>query len=228
MTRYRWFLLAAFLLVWAWAAVLPRHRHDWLLENVLVFVFVPVLVLLARYFRLSDVSYTLIALFLVLHLVGSHYTYAEVPFGFTLQRWLGSTRNMYDRLVHFSFGFFLAYPMREVFWRVARARGFWGYYLPFDVVMSLSAVFELFEWGIVALVNPEAGSAYLGTQGDEWDAQKDMLSAGVGALLAMLVIAGINWRYRRREFTRELRDSFRLEPGDRPLGEVALREMARD
>ena len=75
-------------------------------------------VVLGFYFRLSNLSYTLIAIFMVMHLVGSHYTYAEVPFGYTLQRWFGAERNMYDRLVHFSFGLLLAYPVREIFVRI--------------------------------------------------------------------------------------------------------------
>jgi len=112
MSRYKIFLLSAFIAVWIWAAIHPLFPHDWLLENYLVFLFVPVLLISGRYFKLSDVSYTLITLFMILHIVGSHYTYAEVPFGFTLQKWLGAQRNMYDRLVHFTFGFLLAYPMR--------------------------------------------------------------------------------------------------------------------
>ena len=108
MTRYLKALLVVFAAVWVWAAIKPVYPHDWLLENYLVFIFVPIIVLTGRYFRLSDVSYTLITLFMILHVIGSHYTYAEVPFGDVLQNWLGASRNMYDRLVHFSFGFLLA------------------------------------------------------------------------------------------------------------------------
>ena len=123
MTRYQWSLLGIFLVFWTWAAINPVHPDDWLLENYLVFLFVPVIILLGRYFRLSNLSYTLITVFMILHVIGSHYTYAEVPFGDTLGSWLGTDRNMYDRLVHFSFGLLLAYPLREMFFRVAKARG---------------------------------------------------------------------------------------------------------
>ena len=85
MTRYLKALLIVFAAVWIWAAINPSYRHDWLLENYLVFIFVPIIVLTGRYFRLSDASYTLITLFMILHVIGSHYTYAEVPFGDTLQ-----------------------------------------------------------------------------------------------------------------------------------------------
>jgi putative membrane protein len=226
MTRYRLVLLATFALVWIWAAINPHFRHDWLLENYLVLLFVPLIVVSGRYFRLSDLSYTLITIFMVLHVVGSHYTYSNVPFGFTLQEWCGADRNMYDRLVHFSFGLLLAYPMREVFVRITRARGFWGYYLPLDVVLSFSAVYEVIEWLTAANVDPQAGLAFLGTQGDVWDAQKDMLAAGVGALVAMLVTGAIDLAV-NPGFRTELRASLRIPEGDAPLGERLLREHRR-
>ena len=224
MTRYLKALLLVFAAVWVWAAISPSYRHDWLLENYLVFIFVPIIVLTGRYFRLSNASYTLITLFMILHVVGSHYTYAEVPFGDVLQNWLGASRNMYDRLVHFSFGFLLAYPIREVFLRVTKVKGFWGYYLPFDVTLAFSAAYEVIEWLAAASVDPAAGLAFLGSQGDIWDAQKDMTLAGIGALLAMIIIALINLRY-QTGFLQEMKDSFRIEAGDGPLGERRLREM---
>lgn len=221
MNRYRLSLVLVFVAVWIWAAIRPVHRGDWLLENLLVFLFVPLILASGRYFRLSEASYTLIALFTCLHVVGSHYTYAEVPFGFTLQRWLDADRNMYDRLVHFSFGLLLAYPVREVFLRVARVKGFWGFYLPLDVTLSLSAVYEIVEWLVAAHVDPKAGLAFLGTQGDIWDAQKDMLAAATGALLAMLAVAMLSWK-RNPDFAAEMRSSFRLYPAELPAEERAL------
>jgi putative membrane protein len=227
MSRYHKLLVAVFVAVWIWAAVRPKFPQDWLLENLLVFLFAPALLLGARYFRLSNISYTLITLFLALHLTGSHYTYSEVPFGYTLQSWLGAERNMYDRLVHFSFGLLMAYPIREVFMRLARSKGFWSFYLPLDLTLAFSAVFEMFEWLVAVVVNPEAGMAYLGSQGDIWDAQKDMLLAGIGAVMAMSITATVNWRY-NRHFLRELRESFSLPPGDGPLGETLLQKWLLD
>jgi putative membrane protein len=226
MTKYQKFLCLVFLAAWVWASIEPNYRHDWLLENYLVFIFVPVILLTGKYFKLSNVSYTLITIFMTLHVIGSHYTYAEVPFGITLQHWMGESRNMYDRLVHFSFGFLLAYPVRELFMRVSRVKGFWTYYLPLDLTLSLSAVYEIVEWLAARSVNPEAGLAFLGSQGDVWDAQKDMLVAGIGALVAMLIIAFINWKFNKR-FWKEIKDSFKLGPHDKPLGEVKLVEMLK-
>jgi len=142
-------LIALFAVVWTWAAIEPLDLGAWFLENLLVFLFVPLFLVAARYFRLSDVSYGLVTLFAVLHVVGSHYTYADVPFGFTLQRWLGADRNMYDRLVHFSFGLLLAVPVREAFIVLADIKGFWSYYLPLDLTLSFSAVYEILEWAAV-------------------------------------------------------------------------------
>lgn len=224
MTRYHALLLGVFSAVWVCAAIEPRYPHDWLLENYLVFVFVPLIVLTARYFRLSDLSYTLITAFMLLHVVGSHYTYAEVPFGYTLQHWFGSGRNMYDRLVHFCFGLLLAYPLREIFVRVVKARGVWTYWFPLELVLAFSAGYEIIEWLVAVRVDPTAGLAFLGAQGDVWDAQKDMALAVVGAVLALLMVALIHWRH-DPAFGADLRASLKIELGDKPLGEQALREM---
>ncbi len=226
MTRYHSFLLALFAAFWLWAAVEPRYPHDWLLENYLVFLFVPLILLTGRYFKLSSLSYTLITVFMTLHVVGSHYTYAEVPFGYTLQHWFGAERNMYDRLVHFSFGLLLAYPLRETFLRVAKTRGVWGYWFPVELTLAFSAIYEIIEWAVASRVSPAAGLAFLGAQGDLWDAQKDMLLAGLGALAAMSIVALLHWRY-DPAFAAELRGSLKIERGDRPLGEEALRRLLK-
>jgi len=217
-SRYHWALLAVFLAAWTWAAIRPVYPDDWWLENLLVFVGVPLIVGLGFYFRLSNLSYTLITLFLVLHVVGSHYTYAEVPFGFTLQRWFDSDRNLYDRLVHFCFGLLLAYPVREIFVRITRARGFWTYYLPVELSLAFSALYELLEWAAAAVVDPAAGLAFLGAQGDVWDAQKDMALAGLGAVVAMLVTFLVVLRI-DADALRELRESLRIPADDAPIGE---------
>jgi putative membrane protein len=203
---------------------------DWFMENSLVALAGCVLVLTYRRMPLSRVSYTLIFLFTCLHETGAHWTYAKVPyddwwnsmFGVTLNSELGFTRNNFDRLVHFSYGLLLAYPLREVFLRVANVRGFWGYFLPLDFTMSTSMIYELIEWGTAAVVGSNAGNDFLGSQGDIWDSQKDMASASLGALIAMTVIALITWRY-KRDFAREFGESLKLKR-TAPLGED---EMAR-
>lgn len=174
-------------LLWLITAVAPHDRRDWLLENLLVFVYGGLLVASHRRFAFSNLSYALFTLFMSLHLVGAHYTYSEVPVGFWLQDALGLARNHYDRLVHFAFGLLLAYPFREILLRAARLRPCWSYFVAVTCILGFSAFFELLEAIAAALVDPQLGAAYLGTQGDEWDAQKDSFLAFCGAVLAMLV-----------------------------------------
>ncbi|WP_298438757.1 DUF2238 domain-containing protein [Geobacter sp.] len=222
-----------FLAVWAFLAVAPFDRRDWALENALVFLVVPLLILTQKRLPLSRISYTTIFVFLCLHEVGAHYTYAKVPYdawfqaltGTSLDGLLGFRRNQFDRLVHFSFGLLIAYPIREVFLRVADVRGVWGYYLPLDVTMATSMLFELIEWGAVELFGGDLGVAYLGTQGDIWDAQKDMAFATLGAVIAMFVTAAINLSL-QRDFARELADSLRVKRPE-PLGEDEIARMLR-
>ena len=189
----------AYAVLWLALAIRPAHRDDWFLENALVLGLFVLLASVRRWFRFSNVSLILLFLFLTLHTVGSHYTYAQVPYdqwwhsltGHSLNSLLGWERNNYDRLVHFSYGLLLAYPIREFFLRVVEVRGFWAYFLPLDFTLSTSALYELIEWGAAAAFGGELGMNYLGTQGDIWDAHKDMALAGLGALIAILIIAAL-------------------------------------
>lgn len=231
--RYLRVLAAGFGAIWVALAIAPHDRHDWALENALVLAFAIGIAASYRHFTFSRVSYTLIFLFLCLHAVGAHYTYAEVPYdpvwqaltGSTLNAQLGWERNHFDRLVHFSYGLLFAYPLREVFLRVAQARGFWAYLLPLDFTLSTSAIFELFEWAAASFFGGDLGVAYLGTQGDVWDAHKDMLLAGCGATFAMLVTAAINLRL-QRDFAREWSESLRIK-NPQPLGEDEIERMLK-
>ncbi len=197
----------------------------WLMENALVVLLFLPLVFSYKKMPLSRFSYTLIFLFTCLHETGAHWTYARVPyddwwqslFGVTLNSVLGFERNNFDRLVHFSYGFLLAYPIREIFLRVASVKGFWGYFLPLDFTMSTSMIYELIEWGTALVVGSNAGNDFLGSQGDVWDSHKDMAMASLGALLAMTIIALITWRY-KRDFAREFGESLTLKR-TAPLGE---------
>ena len=191
-------LAVIYTLVFIWAAINPLHPSDWALENVLSVIFIILLIVTYKKFPLSDLSYILITIFMILHTIGSHYTYAEVPFGFWLQDTFDLSRNHYDRIVHFSFGLLLAYPIREVFLRVAHAKGFWAFYLPLDVTLAFSGLYEIIEWGAAEVVGGELGAAYLGTQGDIWDAQKDMLAATVGAIICMSITAIVRKKYKNK------------------------------
>jgi len=231
--NYLLILVAVFTLEFAWLAIDPYDRADWALENVLVVVFMLVLALSYRAFLLSNISYTLIFIFLLLHEIGAHYTYAKVPydevfvffFGFSLNDALSFERNHFDRAIHFSYGLLLAYPVREVFIRIASVRGFWGYFLPLDITMSSSMLFELFEWGAADYFGGDLGMNYLGTQGDIWDAHKDMALASLGALTAMIVTATINHSL-QRDFAAEWNESLRVKIFQ-PLGENEIKRLGR-
>ncbi|MFC4314347.1 DUF2238 domain-containing protein [Steroidobacter flavus] len=228
---YLLILAAAFAVLWAALAIAPLHRSDWLLENVLLLLGVAGIVATSRVFPLSRVSYTTLFVFFCLHTIGAHYTYSEVPydqaaralFGFSIDELFGWERNNFDRVVHFSYGLLLAYPIREVFLRVVAVRGFWGYFLPLDLTMSTSMLYELIEWGAAVGFGGDLGAAFLGSQGDVWDAQKDMALASLGALITMTVTACINIAY-QRDFAREWADSFRVR-NNQPLGEEAIARM---
>jgi putative membrane protein len=213
---YLWVLGGVYLAWWVLMAINPLDRSDWLLENVLVFLAAGLLVFTYKSFPLSLVSYTCIFVFMMLHALGAHYTYAKVPYDQWFPIFEGG-RNHFDRLVHFSYGLLLAYPIREMFLRIGNVRGFWGYFLPLDLTMSTSMLYELIEWAAAEVLGGDLGAAYLGTQGDVWDAHKDMALASLGALIAMVVAALIN-RHMQRDFAREWAESIRVKRKT-PLGE---------
>lgn len=181
--------------LWIVTAIDPLYPRDWLLENLLVFLYGILLLVSYRRFAFCNLSYGLFTLFLSLHLVGAHYTYSEVPFGFWLQEALGLSRNHYDRIVHFAFGLLIAYPFREILLRAAGLRPSWSYLMAVATVAGFSAFYENLEAITAMVVSPELGMAYLGTQGDPWDAQKDSALAMGGAVLAML----LTWLAQRRD-----------------------------
>ena len=180
--------------LWIITAINPLYPRDWLIENLLVFIYGALLVFTYPRFKFSNFSYALFSLFLSLHLIGAHYTYSETPFGFWLQPVFDSERNHYDRIVHFSFGLLIAYPFHEVLMRQAQVTKQWSYFLAVSMILAFSAFYEVMEAVVAMLVSPELGNAYLGTQGDEWDAEKDSFLAFSGAIIAML----LTWLYLRK------------------------------
>jgi putative membrane protein len=191
--RYPLVLLGLFTVLWALLAIAPWYREDWLLENLLVFAVVPVLALTARSLRFSNFAYTCLFVFFVLHEIGAHYTYSEVPWREWLQaagvdgsRFTG--RNHYDRLVHFSYGLLMLPAAWELFQQRARPTRIWRYVLPVMFIMGHSVLYELIEWAAAEVFGGDLGEAYLGTQGDTWDAQKDMGLATLGAVLGLVLV----------------------------------------
>ncbi|MCW8918816.1 MAG: DUF2238 domain-containing protein [Gammaproteobacteria bacterium] len=185
-------------LYWAAMAINPFNRFDWLLENLLVFIYAALLAATYRRFTFSNLSYGLFTLFMTLHLTGAHYTYAETPLGFWLMEWLELERNHFDRIAHFAYGLLCGYPLYELLRRLARTGRGWSGFLAVTMVIGFSGFYEVIEMVVAQLVSPELGDAYLGTQGDSWDAQKDMGLALLGAILAMSITL---YRPRRKPLT---------------------------
>jgi putative membrane protein len=186
-------LAGIFAVIWVLLAIDPLYRHDWMLENLLVVAFALAFLWWRKSLELSKTSATLIFVFLCVHEVGSHYTYSEVPYdqwaealiGVTITELFGFSRNHFDRMEHFFYGLLLSYPMREAYIRAQMLKGRLTYTIPITITLAFSAVYEIIEWAAAEMVGGELGTAYLGTQGDVWDAQKDMALAGFGAILAM-------------------------------------------
>ena len=179
-------LLALYGVVFAVCAIAPYDRAVWWAENIPVLMIVSLLVLVSRGFRFSNTSYVLMTVFIVLHTVGGHYTFERVPFDMVTE-FFGFERNHYDRVAHFSVGFY-AYPIAEVLMIKRLAHSRWIIALfPVFAIATVAAVYEIFEWQYALNSDPAAGIAVLGSQGDVWDAQKDILADTLGAMLMMVL-----------------------------------------
>jgi putative membrane protein len=184
-----WLFLSSFLVLWIITLLGTNDLNNWLLENTLTVLFFLFLIVSYKKYQFSDLSYLLITVYLCLHVYGAKYTYAENPFGYWLKDYMSWERNHYDRIVHFSFGFLLAYPMRELFLKWVKYPNLVAWVLPIEIVLSMSGFYEIIEWLVAAVFFTEQGVAYLGVQGDVWDAQKDITVATLGAILATSLLS---------------------------------------
>ena len=189
-----WWLISfvvIFLIVWVDSLLGTSDLPNWLLENSLTFIFFFLLICAYRKYQFSDLSLLLICIYLCMHVYGAKHSYAENPLGYWLKDQLDWQRNHYDRMVHFAFGFLLAYPMREFFLKWLRFPPWVAWVLPIEITLSIGSLYELIEWAVADIFFPEQGMAYLGTQGDVWDAQKDIALAVLGALAATTIVSSI-------------------------------------
>jgi putative membrane protein len=188
--------LTIYVIIFIWSAVNPVDKGVWVVEAITSLIPVVLLVVLyIKKIRLSPLAYILLAVLPIMHVIGAHYTFAEVPFDW-FNNLLGSERNHYDRVAHMTVGFY-AFGIVELMWmkKVSERKWFLITYALFAII-SLAALYELFEWQYAILGDPEAGLAVLGSQGDIWDAQKDMLMDTIGAIAA-LMIYWIREKFRR-------------------------------
>ena len=197
-----WFVLL-FVSIWINTLIGTTDIANWLIENTLTTIALLFLIITYKKHRFSDFSYFLICVFLCLHVYGSEYTYAENPFGFWLQDVFNSSRNHYDRLVHFCFGFLLYYPIREFYLKWLKFPKRIATIIPVTTIFSLSALYEIIEWLVADVFFVEQGISYLGTQGDVWDAQKDMGIAFLGVVISTVLF----WAYKSIIFKRTKNNS---------------------
>ena len=194
-----WIFLTVFTSIWVNTLIGTNDLNNWFLENTLTVLFMLFLIFSFRKYQFSDLSYLLICVYLCLHVYGAKYTYAENPFGYWLKDYFHFERNHYDRIVHFCFGFLLAYPMRELFLKWLKYPKTVAWILPIEITLSVSGLYELIEWAVADVFFKAQGDAYLGTQGDIWDAQKDIFMAFMGAILSTTIVSLIKKLFRIHE-----------------------------
>jgi len=182
-------LLSILSAVFVWSAIDPADRLTWALEVAPVVIVLPILVVTYRYFVFTPLVYVLILIHVLILLIGGHYTYAEVPWFNWLRDAYELSRNYYDRLGHFAQGFVPAMVVREILLKKSPlVPGRWLFFIVSCICLSISAVYEFIEWWVAAYEGG-AADAFLGTQGDIWDTQWDMLMALVGAVTAQAFLA---------------------------------------
>lgn len=186
--RWLWIFISIFSIIWIDSFIGATDINNWILENIPTLMLLVFLIATYQKYQFSDLSYLLICIFLCLHVYGAKYTYTENPFGYWLKDYFNTSRNHYDRIVHFSSGFLLAYPVREFSLKWMKFPKFVSWILPIELALSVSALYELAEWAVADVFFTGYRDTYLGTQGDIWDAQKDIFLAFLGAIVAMAVV----------------------------------------
>ena len=187
-SRYITFLLVVFGTALAWSASRPHDYFTWFLEVVPAIIGLAVLGATYNRFRFTPLVYTILLLHAIILMVGGHYTYAEVPLGNWVRDAFHLTRNHYDRLGHFAQGFVPALIAREVLIRKKVVKRGWLYFIVFAICMMVTACYELFEFA-VAKATGSASDAFLGSQGDPWDTQWDMMMCFIGCNVALLTMS---------------------------------------
>ncbi len=195
-------LLGAYAVLFFALAFHPVERETWYVENATVWLILGVIIVLyIKRVRFSVPAYIAMSVLIYLHTIGGHYTFAEVPFGW-VTNFFGFERDNFDRIAHFSVGFY-AFAVAEWIWaKRAVSSRFLLFTYPVFAIAAIAMSYEIIEWLYAANADPAAGAAYLGSQGDIWDAQKDMLSDTLGAIGATF---GFFWLHGIRRLRTELR-----------------------
>ena len=183
MKWYPHLLAIVFLIVFIALGIKPVDRDVWIVEVIPIVITFLILATTFKKFRFSNFSYTLMSLWMFWHTVGGHYTFANVPFDFVTELF-GFERNNFDRIGHFIIGFY-AFPMTELVVRKKWAGPVLASFFGLFFVVTIATSYEVIEWLYAVIEGGEAGMEFLGSQGDVWDAQKDMLADTLGAVFSL-------------------------------------------
>ena len=178
-------LYSIYILIWIILSINPKYPEDWLLENVLIFIFFPFVIWMDKKYHYTFLSLLLLLIFTSLHSLGAHYTYAQMEYFNVITEFFDFERNHFDRSVHFLFGLLIFRILFEII-VLKTTSGKSALIFTFTLIVTISTTYEIFEWIVVVVLYPDLGIAFLGTQGDIWDAHKDVLVATIGALINMI------------------------------------------
>lgn len=185
-------ILILFVAIWLYFFATAIDQTDWWIENILVFIFIAVMFSIRKRFQFSNKAICFIFLFLILHIYGAKMAYTQNELGEYFQNRFNLTRNPYDRIVHFSFGFLMLYPLVELSRRYLQNKMLFVLIFANLVIAFLATTFELIEWGVASCTDQITGETYVATQGDPWDAQKDIALAILGSFLMSMPVSLIN------------------------------------
>lgn len=207
MSAYQKSLLSATTLLLVLGCVGAPYPEQMYLQHIPTVGALVALAVLGRRYPLSNAAFTCLVVFLMLHILGARYIYSYVPYDQWMRSLIGTDltsvfhfrRNHYDRLIHFAFGLLWVLPVWEVCVRYFKVPRRFAFYVAFEFVLAVSALYELFEWGLTMVLSPNDADAYNGQQGDPWDAHKDMALAMLGSLVALGVLFFSRRRYDSRD-----------------------------
>ena len=179
------------------SGIAPASRAVWLTEMFWAWGLVAILLVTFRKFRFSGVAYACFFVWCILQIIGAHWTFEHVPMQWLTEP-LGLARNPYDRIAHFMVGWF-AFPLAELYWRKGWARSVAASaFFAVMTTVAMAGIWEIVEWLYAAIDGGEAGAAFLGSQGDEWDAQKDILCDTLGAVCSAALFMVLNRNERNK------------------------------
>ena len=180
-TLYPLLLLVLLVLSWTSASINAKDIQLFTLETIAMIALAILFIIIHRKFKFSNLSYTLIFLYLELHSLGAHYSY-DIP----VYSWFSHLPIKYDHVVHLFFGLLIYYPLKELYTRTTKSNKIWQYLIPFLIILAVSCLYELWEW-IFTIINHNLGAAYSAFGNDIWDTQKDMFLSFIGGLFALIL-----------------------------------------